>query len=122
MQGAVKQKKWRKKKNGLFGWVTICTSDTQTPVPSQAPSKGSESREFQRNKKCAKRQDMTLFGPEYRRTVELNSNSRDFEAGIRTMGQSETILSTSQAALEMENVGSLEVGLNRIRGDEQSPG
>ena len=44
VQGAVKQKKWRKKKNGLFGWVTICTSDTQTPVPSQAPSKGSESR------------------------------------------------------------------------------
>ena len=67
-------------------------------------------------------QDMTLLGSEYRRTLETNSNSRDFEAGIRTMGQSETILGTSQAALEMDNVGSMEVELNRIRSDEQSPG
>ena len=38
------------------------------------------------------------------------------------MGESEAILGTSQAAWEMDNVGSNEVELNRIRRDEQSPG
>ena len=38
VQGVVKQKKWTKKKNGLFGWVTICTIGPQKLVPSQAPS------------------------------------------------------------------------------------